>query len=299
MQGTKTTRYVFRTVRNLTSFAAGVLICTLLGSAATLTVDLTAGGSVQLSNGAVLVSNSNVTTVGTGVIDSFLRVQANGTEQGFNTDANVNNLTCPSFNGTTACDDKAGNFTHSVLTSDFGQITNPLIGGVTYTGTYVRFLLDVNENRGGSNELITLDQVSLYNGTSASPTSLAAAGTNTFNLSSAASCTAGQTSLCSTSAAGSGINVNLNYSLNSGSGNGNDMFLYVPTSALGTISPSRYLTLYSAFGLPYDADAGFEEWARITSDVSPVPEPVYLWLLVISAGLVFGRDYRRKRNGTA
>jgi len=270
-----------------------------VASAATLVVDLTAGGAVQLSNGAVLVSNSTATAVGTGVIDSFLRVQASPTEQGFNTDANVNSLTCPSFNGTTSCDDKAGNFTHSTLTTDFGQITNPVIGGTTYTGTYVRFLLDVNESNGGNNELITLDQVSLYNGTIGNPTSLAAAGTNTFNLSSAASCTAGQIGLCSTNATGSGINVNLNYSLNSGSGNGYDMFLYVPTSALGTINASRYLTLYSAFGLPNASDAGFEEWARITSDVSTVPEPLYLWLLVITAGVMFAKDRRRKGNATA
>jgi len=270
-----------------------------IGSAATLTVNLTGGGAVQLSNGAVLVSDSNATTVGTGFINSFLRVQNNGTEQGFNTDANVNSLTCPNFSGSTACNDVGGNFTRSVLTSDFGQITNPVIGGVTYTGTYTRFLLDVNESNGGNNELITLDEVSLYNGSIPNPTSLAAAGTNTFNLSSATSCTAGQTSLCSTSATGSGINVNLNYNLNAGSGNGYDMFLYVPTSALGTISPSRYLTLYSAFGVPSASDAGFEEWARISSDVSTVPEPVYLWMLVITAGLVSARDYRRRRIGNA
>jgi len=272
------------------------LLCISIGSAATLTVDLTAGGVVQLSNNAILVSNSLATSVGTGVIDSFLRVQHDGTEQGFNTDANVNTLTCPSFGGTTNCDDKAGNFTHSTLTTDFGQITNPVIGGTTYTGTYVRFLLDVNQQ--SSDPLITLDEVSLYNGTTGSPTSLAGAGTNTFNLSSATSCTAGQTSLCSTSA-GSGINVNLNYSLNSGSGNGYDMFLYVPVSSLGTVNSSRFLTLYSAFGVPNDTNDGVEEWARITSDTSTVPEPIYLWLLVVGAGLVFVNDYRRKRNATA
>jgi len=174
-----------------------------------------------------------------------------------------------------------------------------VINGTTYTGTFVRFALDVNESNGGNNELITLDQVSLYNGTTGNPTSLAGAGTNTFNLSSAGSCTAGQTSLCSTSATGSGINVNLDYSLNDGSGKGVDMELYVPTSALGTINATRFLTFYSAFGIPDNSDAGFEEWARFTTDSSTVPEPLYLWLLVAGAGLVFVNDYRRKRNVAA
>jgi len=280
------------------------LLCMSIGSAATLTVDLTAGGVVQLSNNAILVSNSATTSVGTGVIDSFLRVQNSPTEQGFNTDANPNSLTCPTFGGTTTCDDKAGNFTHSTLTTDFGQITNPVIGGTTYTGTFVRFLLDVNQDKGATSELITLDEVSLYNGTTGSPTSLGGAGTNTFNLSqttvggATSTCTAGQTGLCSTSGTGTGINVNMNYSLNNGSGNGRDLLLYVPTSALGTITSSRFLTLYSAFVVPDTTNDGIEEWARITSDTSTVPEPIYLWLLIAGAGLVFVNDYRRKRNAT-
>jgi len=268
-----------------------------IGSAATLTVNLTGGGTVQLSNGAILLAGPTEGSVGSGVIDPFLRVQSNGTEQGFNTDAAVNTLTCPTFGGTTNCDDKGGTFTHSTLTSDFGQITNPVINGTTYTGTFVRFLLDVNQV--DSDSLITLDEVSLYNGTTGSPTSLAGAGTNTFNLSTAASCTAGQTSLCSTSATGSGINVNIDYGLNSGSGNGYDMLLYVPTSALGTIGSTRFLTLYTALGIPNDTNDGFEEWARITGDTSTVPEPIYLWLLIAGAGLVFVNDYRRKRNANA
>jgi len=275
------------------------------GSAATLTVNLTAGGPVKLSNNAILVSDSTTTSVGTGVIDSFLRVQNSPTEQGFNTDLANSALTCPTFGGVTTCDDKGGGFTHSTLTTDFGQITNPVIGGTTYTGTFVRFLLDVNQDKGATSELITLDEVSLYNGTTGSPSSLAGAGTNTFSLSqttvggATSTCTGGQTSLCSTSATGTGIQVEMNYSLNNGSGNGRDLFLYVPTSALGTINSSRFLTLYSAFGLPNSTNDGIEEWARITSDTSTVPEPIYLWLLVVGARLVFVNDYRRKRNATA
>jgi len=295
-------------MRRMTSIAVTfmglALLCISIGSAATLTVNLTGGGTVQLSSGAILLAGPTEGSVGTGVIDPFLRVQASGTEQGFNTDvSNVNSLTCPPFGGTTDCADKAGNFTHSTLTSDFGQITNPVINGTTYTGTFVRFLLDVNQEN--SDSLITLDEVSLYNGTTGSPTSLAGAGTNTFNLSQTTvggatpTCTAGQTSLCSTSATGTGINVNLDYSLNSGSGNGYDMLLYVPTSALGTIGSTRYLTLYTALGVPNDTNDGIEEWARITSDTSTVPEPIYLWLLIAGAGLVFVNDYRRKRNANA
>src|SRR5579864_3142245 len=65
----------------------------VVAGATTVSIDLTATGGATLSggtaNGTILDATSAPTTVGTGVIDSFVRMQATGngtSEQGYNTD---------------------------------------------------------------------------------------------------------------------------------------------------------------------------------------------------------------------
>jgi len=79
---------------------------------------------------------------GTGLIQPFLRVQANTTEQGYNT------------SGGTPFDEKSGPWTHDLQLSDLKLVQ---IGKVMY----YEFLLDINEP-GGSKSLITLDRLEFY-----------------------------------------------------------------------------------------------------------------------------------------
>ena len=73
-----------------------------------------------------------------------MRVQgSNGIEQGYNTDAG------------TPWDTKSGLWTHELQVAD-------LVAKQIDGAWYYEFLLDINQNKGGSNELITLDQVRFH-----------------------------------------------------------------------------------------------------------------------------------------
>jgi hypothetical protein len=209
------------------------------GAANATTIDLTTLGSFRSLNGAQFVQTS-VQPTGTGVIEPFLRIQANGTEQGYNTSANN-----PPF------DAKAGTWTHDLLLSD--------LAAVNYHGSdYYQFLLDINQNTGGSNNnLLSLDSLQIYLGTTKSPTitEISDLGTMIYDL-------------------GIGNSILLNYDLNHGTGSG-DMLAYIPTS-LFTGSPSQNVYLYSSFGSAYGSNDGGEEWAATTA---PVPEPGTILLL--------------------
>ena len=95
------------------------------------------------ANGGVF-SFTDQQPTGTGVIKPFLREQANGTEQGYNT------------SGGTPFDDKAGPWTHDIHLSDLAAST-VLMNGVLY----YKLLLDVNEPA-GTKSLISLDRLEFY-----------------------------------------------------------------------------------------------------------------------------------------
>ena len=109
------------------------------------------GGDTGSTNGAQFNWTPSQPT-GTGVIDPFVRVQADGTEQGYNT------------SGGTPFDDKAGIWTHDIQFSDL-QTT-----AVTVSGTqYFQVLLDVNEP-GGNSSVISLDRLEFYTSATGSQT---------------------------------------------------------------------------------------------------------------------------------
>jgi hypothetical protein len=85
--------------------------------------------------------NQSFGSAGTGTFHSFVRVQADGTEQGYNTD------------GTLEFDTKAGNFTHAILLSDIPVVT---IGGTNYWELFS----DINE--GNNTKGISLNDVEVY-----------------------------------------------------------------------------------------------------------------------------------------
>jgi hypothetical protein len=204
---------------------------------------------------------------GTGVIDPFVRVQADGTEQGYNT------------SGGTPFDEKAGIWTHDIQFSDL-QTT-----AVTISGTqYFQVLLDVNEP-GGSKSVISLDRLEFYTSTigSQTGTDVPALGSLRWSLDGA-----------------SDSYVLLDATRNNGSGSG-DMFAYIPASAFAGVSDSDYIYMFSRFGDQAAADGttegGFEEWSLV-NNMSPVPEVGALFPIVgLVVAVASTQMLRRRRAG--
>jgi hypothetical protein len=220
------------------------------------TCDLTtAGSSCSFTTGIDLYMQADPQPTGTGVIDSFVRIQSNGTEQGYNTDARP-----------VAFDEKTDpNFTRSLLLTQIPEVT---INGVTYR----EFGLDINENNSPSGHLLSLDQLKIFMSPSdaQNTTNVNALGTLVYNLD-----------------ATGGNWIKLDYSLGSGSGSG-DMFAYINTNLFSANLYGPYVTLYSQFGTHYRSDAGFEEWwvRQGQGGASAVPEPTSVLLLCSGLGVI-------------
>jgi hypothetical protein len=192
--------------------AATFATAALIGVAATgpaseaATLDLTTAGASGTLNGATFTQVSPQPT-GTGVFDPFVRLQANESEQGYNTD-----------NTTFQFDEKAGIWTHS--------ITLAQVGLVTLSGTsYREFSLDINEPNNGDASKLTLDRMQIFLSGSKTNT-YPNLGTKVFDL--------------------DDNQVELDASLSHGSGSG-DMYVLVPESDFLGHSGSEYLYLYSHF----------------------------------------------------
>lgn len=165
---------------------------------------------------------------GTGNYDSFLRLQATGIEEGFNTDQNGNVL-----------DDKSS-FTHSL---QYGDIQSINIGGTDY----IEFRLDLNESNNATNGEITLTDLRVYisgaDATLADYNAGFAGFTSVFDLDNS--------------------KPQLLIDANHGSGT-DDYRVLIPVSlfqAAGATADS-YVTLYSSFS---GSNGGFEEWRTITT----------------------------------
>lgn len=205
-------------------------------------LDLTARGSAGGVNGA-LFQQMDARPTGTGVLQSFVRVQALGNtsvEQGYNTDARP-----LQFN-----ENKSPQFTRSVRVSDLPLIDK---GGTLYR----EIQLDINQKASASK--LSLDELRVYSGTSGGLTGYNAA---TKQL-------AGMTPVYDLDGGGDAW-VKLDARLNTGSGSG-DMLFYVPAANLAA---DGFLYLYSKFGSNVAANGGFEEWSPGTSPSSPPAQAV-------------------------
>ncbi len=222
-------------------------------------------GKSEQVNGATFVTDFSQST-GTGVFEPFVRIhdtrhKENGqwiaNEEGYNSDA---------AEGFLPFDEKAGKWTHSIT---LGEVP-------TLNGSKV-FLLDINEDKGGLSELISLNALKVFVGTQTAVATGIGIG-NPLQM---------PTDLSDGGPLGDLVwdlgsdEVQMNYELNMGSGSG-DLAVFIPESVFGTHLETEYLSLYSQFGNPpgaYGIDDGFEEWGV---KVVPAPAAVLLGFLGLS-----------------
>jgi hypothetical protein len=228
-----------------------VLAAAALSSAgmaqAAVVLDLTAANTTGVAtDGTAIFQRTNVQPTGTGVIDSFVRVQSKGnstTSQGYNTDYRK-----PQYD-----ENNSPQFTRSVLISSLTAVT---LNG----GSYYQFLLDVNEPNNAASGLLSLDKLKIYQGNA--PDLHGYSATTGWGA---------NADLVYSLDAGIDKYVKLDENLNHGSGSG-DMYLYVPTSVF--TSTKQYLYLYSQFGATIGETGGFEEWATVAHpQPGPTPGP--------------------------
>lgn len=247
---------------------AGILGAAFLfisAAQAAIVVDLTTAGSNGTINDALFQQYSPQPT-GTGVLNTFLRLQNDSAEQGYNTDFRRLDL-----------DQTNDPSTRSLLLSEIPKVT---IDDVVYR----EFLLDINESN--NTPLLSLNDVQLFLGLVPNPIGYANLGTPVYKMD-----------------GGGNNSVKLDYSLNSGSGSG-DMLMYVPDANFDPAN-GPFVTLFSRFGqaIPGDnsdvaSDAGFEEWSAgkkgPRGSIIPitVPEPSALSLVLIGAAGLLRRTRR-------
>ena len=128
---------------NLAGFIAATLAVASIQAKA-VELDLRTAGASGTINGAFF-DQINPQSTGTGVLDPFLRIQANDQEQGYNSNA-------------APLDDKSGTWTHDLLLSSLGAVDYKDVD-------CYQFVLDINENTGSNNELLSLDSVKIYTST--------------------------------------------------------------------------------------------------------------------------------------
>jgi hypothetical protein len=200
-------------------------------------LDLTTAGSEATASGAIL-QQTDAQPTGTGYIRSFVRVQATGEQEGFNTDARPLQFD----------ENKSPQFTRSITV---GEMPVVVVDGVEYR----ELLLDINQSSAAP--YLTLEELRLYVGSTSTLTGYDAA-TGTL---------AGLAPVYDLDAAGD-VAVQMNYRLNAGSGAG-DVKVLIPMTAFDGQLTSDYLYVYSKFA---GGNAGFEEWAVRTTPRSARPD---------------------------
>ncbi|BAU12018.1 hypothetical protein LEP3755_25450 [Leptolyngbya sp. NIES-3755] len=222
-------------------------------------------------NGAFFQEIDPNNPAGTGVLDSFVRLQSPGnstTEQGYNTGGRPLQFD----------ENNSPQFTRSLKLTDVPIVT---IGGIAYR----QFVLDINEpnatRQDPSKPLIDLNQLQIFLGNAGNLLNYPTFGGNAvkiFDLDS------------------NGDNTVKLFDSNAGSGRA-DLLTYIPDS-LFAASTNPYVYLYSQFS---GAEGGFEEWAVQTVEKPPtqkVPEPgTFAGLGLVAGTMAIAR--RRKSNRTA
>ncbi|HEX8312496.1 MAG TPA: hypothetical protein VF614_14335 [Chthoniobacteraceae bacterium] len=221
--------------------------------------------STAVIGGAIFTTDFTQPT-GTGVFDPFLTLQANGTEEGYNTSAGVMNTK------------REPQWNHEIRVSDLNTVA---IGGKQYYS----FLIDINEPNGQKKSLISLDMLQIYTSQTKgqTTTNVSQLGTLRYNLDVP-------------------TDSYIKYDdENSGSGQG-DIAFFIPVEYFAGSASTDYVYMYQKWGSNVSADltteGGFEETAiyRITA----VPEVSSFAPLAGVLGMVVGvTHFRRRRHAKA
>lgn len=224
-------------------------------------LDLTTAGSSGTINGA-LFQQGEVQPTGSGVIHSFLRLQDDGTEQGYNTDyrpVQFDELTDPIH-------------TRSLK---LGAVPIVNIDGTNYR----QFLLDIDEPIGGGKETLSLDKLQIYLGSAGNLHDYP-----TFDS---------QATLIYDMDALSDNYVLLSSATNKGGSGKGDMFADIPDSLF--TGPNQFVYLFSRFGDHAASAGGFEEWSVNQANVIPLPAAGWSGLFTLTALAAIGASRRVRR----
>jgi uncharacterized protein (DUF2141 family) len=252
----RTRRLGSRTIKALGAALAGtgLLAATVLAAITTVNVEVVdrhgyAAGTTD--EGAIVeyIGDLNTTfgSSGSGIFDSFVRVQENDDEKGYNTDGDLE------------FDTKAGAFTHSIKVSEIPLVPCASLDGLqTGAGLCWELFADLNES--DSTKQITLDALEVY---------LTSEGAVVNDDGDGPDLTGYPFSGNTAKVFDSDDQVRIN-DVNQGSGRG-DLRYLVPVTGIsipgncgyGNAACMTYFVLYSEYGFTdgaYDSDGGFEEW---------------------------------------
>ena len=235
--------------RNFTAALVAVGMLAIASASQAVIVDLINNNSGTITNsyGTAIFQFTTPQPTGTGVIQPFLRIQATGVEQGYNT------------SGGTPFDDKAGPWTHDLRFSDL-RSTAVAVNGQTY----FKIMVDLNEPNGQGRSTITLDSLKFFSSSTggATTTNISQLGTLRYDLD-----------------AGGDNQVLFDAGRNHGSGSG-DAFFYIPASAFAGVGDNEFIYMYVKMGDSDDTTAGGFEEFTLVRNMTPVPEMSALFPIV-------------------
>ena len=238
--------------------------CLAPSAHAAVVYDLTTSSTVVVNTtyGPAIFTTDYSQPTGTGVIDPFLSIQANGVEQGYNTSAKhgvFDTKREPQYN-------------HELRLSDLNAVE---INGAQYYS----FVIDINEPNAGTMSLITLDALQIYSSAKAGQTTrnVESLGVKRFDLDLPA-------------------DSYIRYDdANRGSGQA-DIAFFIPVSAFAGVSSTDYIYMYQKFGMSDSTgitQGGFEETYSVR--VTPIPEVSTMLPLAAVLGAVVGVNHLRRR----
>jgi hypothetical protein len=244
---------------------------------------------------------------GSGVFNPFLTVQNNGNEMGYNTSLGGSN---PNFDAKRG----ASGVTQALLLSNLQLVSaaNTGVPGLTSAAGYYVFRLDINTAGGPGDNLMTLNQVQIFQSTSDRNDGTVTGGVSTWTdplhapVLSFPSVAGNSTTEVfrwnnadDTFPPGTATQVLLNGNFHQGSGEF-DMLLFVDASSFDP-AKGNSLQFFSQFGNPPNGNPttdGFEEWAALQGAGTIVPVPPGA-VLALAGMIPLGIGVLRRRRSAA